>query len=362
MKKLSRREFLMNTGVASTIGAMSSITSLSGKKWEDIQVFNPPSIISSKTGQSRRDLVLQILDNSKIPSYIPSGFFMHFGVKGDAAVKAHRDYFRATGMDFVKIQFDEQGLSENKEIKTPEDWSRIPILPEKWFEPSLYLLKNLIKELKPEALIIQTLYSPFQMAKQAVPVETLIKHINIDAESVSRGIENITLSIMNFVLAAAKLGVDGFYTCTQGGETNRISDKQLFYRTIKSYDMILYKEVSELVPFNIMHICDYEGTYEDFEIKFRDYPGQVINVPLEADHRPLSLSQASAIFSRPVMGGLDRHGALSKGSVEDVRKAAIEVIKNAPPRFILGANCTVDNKTPIPNLKAAINAAHEFRG
>jgi uroporphyrinogen decarboxylase len=298
---------------------------------------------------------------SGTPDYIPAGFFMHFGVKGDAAVKAHSDYFRATGMDFVKIQFDEQGLPQNKEIMTPEDWARIPILTEKWFEPSLYLLKNLIKELKSEALIIQTLYSPFQMAKQAVPVETLLKHVSQDAESVSRGMENITLSIMNFVHAAVQMGVDGFYTCTQGGETNRIADRNLFNRTVKSYDMILYKEVSELVPFNILHICDYEGSYEGFESKFRDYPGEVVNVPLSADGKSLSLAQASAIFKRPVMGGLDRHGVLSKGSPDDAKKAAIEVLNNAPANFILGANCTVDNKIPIENLKAAIDAAHKFR-
>jgi uroporphyrinogen decarboxylase len=125
--------------------------------------------------------------------------------------------------------------------------------------------------------------------------------------------------------------------------------------------MILYKEVSELVPFNILHVCDYEGSYEEFEPKFRDYPGQVVNVPLEADSKLLSLSDASMIFNRPVMGGLDRHGVLSKGSPEEIKKAANEVLKNAPANFILGANCTVDNKIPITNLKAAINTAHEFR-
>jgi uroporphyrinogen decarboxylase len=360
MKKSSRREFLLNTGIVSA-GAISGIASLTGKNGESLPVRKPLAIIHSKTGQSKRDLVMQILDMSKAPTYIPSGFFMHFGVKGDAAVKAHSDYFRATGMDFVKIQFDEQGLPENREIKTPDDWARIPVLSEKWFEPSLYLLKNLIKELKTEALIIQTLYSPFQMAKQSVPVDIIIKHVNQDAESVSRGMENITLSIMNFVHAAVRLGVDGFYTCTQGGETNRVADRSLFNRTVKSFDMILYKDVSELAPFNIMHICDYEGTYEEFEPKFRDYPGQVVNVPLSADNKSLTLSQAYAIFKRPVMGGLDRHGIISKGSAEDVKKAAIQVLKNAPSNIILGANCTVDNKIPIENLRAAINAAHEFR-
>jgi len=358
MMNTSRRSFIKKAGLTS-VGSLAGLTAFGQNNLNENK--RSDSVLISKSTKSKRDLVMQVLDMSKTPDYVPAGFFMHFGVKGDAAVKAHADYFRATGMDFVKIQFDEQGLPENKEIKTPEDWARIPILSEKWFEPSLFLLKNLIKELKSEALIIQTLYSPFQMAKQAVPVDTLLKHVSQDAESVSRGMENITLSIMHFVNAAVKMGVDGFYTCTQGGETNRIADRNLFNRTVKNYDMILYKEVSELVPFNILHICDYEGSYEGFESKFRDYPGEVVNVPLSADGKTLTLIQASAIFKRPVMGGLDRHGILSTGSPDEVKKAVIEVLKNAPPNLILGANCTVDYKIPVENLKSAIKTAHEFR-
>ncbi len=315
----------------------------------------------AKPVKSKRDLMFEVLNMSATPAYIPAAFFMHFGVRGDAAVKAHLDYFRATGMDFVKIQLDEQQLPPNNQIKTPQDWAKIPILPEKWFEPSLYLLRSLIKEAKSEALIIQTLYSPYQMAKQAVPWEVLVEHVKQDAESVCRGMENITLSMWNFVQAAARLGVDGFYTCTQGGETNRIADRALFNRTIKAYDMLICKETSQLVPFNIMHICDYEGSYEGFVPRFQDYPGQVVNVPLAADGKPLSLRQAAGIFKRPVMGGLERLGVLSTGSPEEVKKATLAALKSAPANFILGADCTVSSKAPIENLRMAIRTAHEYR-
>jgi uroporphyrinogen decarboxylase len=82
--------------------------------------------------------------------------------------------------------------------------------------------------------------------------------------------ENITLSILNFINAAARAGVDGFYMCTQGGETNRIADLSNFYRVIKNFDMIIFKEAGQLVPFNIMHLCDYDGTYADFVSRFQD--------------------------------------------------------------------------------------------
>lgn len=188
-----------------------------------------------------------------------------------------------------------------------------------------------------------------------------MEHVNQDAELVCRGMENITLSLLNFVQAASRLGVDGFYMCSQGGETNRIANRALFNRTIKTYDMLLYKEASRLAPCNIMHLCDYDGAYEEFAQRFHDYPGQVVNVPLSADGKPLSLREAAQIFKRPVMGGIDRHGIVTTGTAEQVKQATLAVLKEAPANFILGADCTVNAKTPIENLQTAIRTAHEYR-
>ncbi len=349
-----RRNFIKSASLA-------SLGSLVGMKSAFSQQAPAARSRAAKPGKSKRDRMLEVLDMSARPGYIPAGFFMHFGVRGDAALKAHVDYFRATGMDFVKIQMDEQTYPKNDQVKTPRDWSKLPILPEAWFEPSLYLLKGLIKEAKSEALIIQTLYSPYQLAKQAVTWNVLVEHVRQDPDAVCRGMENITLSLIHFVQAARRVGVDGFYMCTQGGETNRVADRALFNQTIKSHDMMLYKEVSQLTSYNIMHICDFDGSYVDFIPRFHDYPGQVVNVPRSADGKSLSLRQAADIFRRPVMGGLDRLGIVSTGSADDAKKATLEVLQDAPANVILGADCTVSAKTPIENLRTAIRTAHEYR-
>jgi len=349
MTAFTRRNLIQGAAMASLGAPTASV------------VAQPARAQSAKRPKSKRELMQEVLHMEARPGYVPAAFFMHFGVKGDAAVKAHLDHFRGTGMDFVKIQFDEQTLPANDQIKTPRDWSKLPVYSEKWWEPSLYLLRRLIREAKSEALIIQTLFSPYQMAKQAVPWKVLVEHGRQDADAVCRGMENITLSLLHFAQAAARLGVDGFYTCTQGGETNRFADRALFNRTVKNYDMLLYKETAQLAPYNIMHICDYDGSYADFNPRFQDYPGQVVNVPLAADGKALSLRQAAGIFKRPVMGGLDRLGVLSTGSVEAVRKATLEVLKDVPANVILGADCTVSAKTPRENLRMAIRTAHESR-
>ena len=354
MKNSSRRNFLKSSSLG-TIGLMGA-----AKERNQTQTSPLKKPLNAKA-KSKRDLMEDVLQKGSKSDYVPAGFFMHFNKKGDEAVKAHMNYFKATQMDFVKIQFDGMSLPLNEQIKTAKDWYKQPIMPESFFEPILYVIKNLVKEAKSEAMIIQTLYSPYQMAKQAVPWELLVKHVKEDPEAVCRGMENVTLSILNFVQAAAKLGVDGFYTCAQGGETNRVADYQLFNRAIKSFDMLLYKEVSQLVPYNILHICDYDGEYEGFTPRFQDYPGQIVNIPLQADGKVLTLQKAAEIFDRPVMGGLDRHGVISTGTVDQVKKATLDVLKNAPNRVILSANCTVSNTTPIENLRAAIQTAHEFR-
>ncbi len=109
-----------------------------------------------------------------------------------------------------------------------------------------------------------------------------------------------------------------------------------------------------MVPYSILHVCDYDGSYEEFDLRFQDYPGQVVNVPLAADHKPLSLRQVADIFKRPIMGGLDRHGVLSTGRPDEVNRATLEVLGNAPANFILGANCTVDRKTSVENLRTCL--------
>lgn len=314
-------------------------------------------------GKSKRDLVLQVLDTSRPQTYIPAGFFMHFAPNrrlGDPAISDHLNYFRTTGMDFVKIQY-EQPHPKVAGVKSAADWAKIPVLPEEWFEPTLYVIRGLVKEAKAEALILPTLYSPYQMAKQAVAWSDLVKHVYEDPEAVSRGMENVLLSTLNFARAAVRAGVDGFYTCTQGGETNRIADRALFNRTIKAFDMLQHKQVAQLTSFNILHVCDYDGDYNEFTARFQDYSGHVVNTPLSADGRPLSLAQAADIFKRPVMGGLERKGILSTGTPGEVARAVKAVLKEAPSHLILSANCTVRTDIPIENLQSAIKTAHEFR-
>ena len=155
------------------------------------------------------------------------------------------------------------------------------------------------------------------------------------------------------------MGVDGFYHSTQGGESGRFSDPTLFAACVKPYDLVLMEEINRRCIFNILHICDYNGGYDDLT-PFLDYPGDVVSCPLLLGDRRLELQDVAHLFNRPVMGGLDRHGVLVDGNSTAIQEIVQQTLQTAPNRFILGADCTVPNAS-WDNLKAAIDTAHGWK-
>jgi uroporphyrinogen decarboxylase len=52
---------------------------------------------------------------------------------------------------------------------------------------------------------------------------------------------------------------------------------------------------------------------------------------------------------------------IAGGSQVEVKQAVEEVLKEAPERFILGADCTVPSDTRWDNLKLAVSIAHAYQ-
>lgn len=311
---------------------------------------------------SKRELVLDLLAPSAPQTTIPAAFFLHFDPAchfGQAAVDKHLEFFRTTGMDLVKIQY-ERNFPRLTTMHRPADWIGMPFYGLEFFEPQLKAVEGLVKAVRHEALVVVTLYSPFMCASHAVGEEIVLRHIRENPEPVRKGMEIVTESVMTFVKSCIRLGVDGFYHSTQGGETHRLADHTLFDTLVRPYDLALMKEAERSCIFNILHICDYVGEYDDLT-RFRDYPGHVVSCPLKVGGRRLPLAEAARMFDRPVMGGLDRLGVITTGTAAEVRAEVEATLRQAPERFILGADCTVPAETPWENLRTAVQAAHAWQ-
>lgn len=310
---------------------------------------------------NKRDLLFSLLSSSPSPT-IPAAFFLHFAPlyhRGQPAIEKHLEYFQATGMDFVKIQY-ELKFPTLANIEKPADWAKMPLYTEEFFAPQLDVAAGLVQRAGKEALVIMTLYSPFMCAGHAIGAERVVRHMQDDPQAVKTGMEIITASLMNFVQGCIARGIDGFYHSTQGGEADRFSTREPFLECIKPFDLILMNEINQRLPFNILHVCDYHSGYADLS-PFLDYPGHVVNASLKLGDRQLTPKEVSQLFRRPFMGGLDRHGVLVHGTPAEIRQAVDDVCAQAPDRFMLAADCTVPSEIDWANLRLAIDTAHAFR-
>lgn len=310
---------------------------------------------------NKRDTVLDVVHSQAPLAYVPAAFFMHFDAAahhGQAAIDQHLAFFRATGMDFVKIQY-EQTLSSAAPIRTPADWAHAPRCDAAFFADSIQVAEGLVKAVKGDALVIMTLYSPFMHAVQIAGAETLAAHLRENPDAVRAGLEIMTENVLTLARGCRQVGVDGFYISSQGGEAFRFPGIEIFQHFIKPTDLAVWDELQSCA-FNILHICDYAGPYADLT-PFLDYGGHVVNCSLKVGDQTFSPKDVAELFGRPFMGGLERLGVIATGSSDAIRQAAAGVLAEAPDRFILAADCTIPSATPWENVKTAIDTAHQYR-
>ena len=319
------------------------------------------SSVAQPQKPGKREALLS-LKSGPGPGYVPAAFFLHFDERehfGKPAVEKHLEYFRFTGMDFVKVQY-ERTFPAKPEIRTPADWKSMPRYGLDFYAPQLDVVEGLVKAAGHEALVLVTLYSPFMCAGHTVGRQVLVKHIEEAGEAVRKGLDAITESLLGFVRECRRLGVDGFYASTQGGEAGTFRDPGLFGRYVTPYDLRLMKEIDETCRFNILHVCDYEAPYADLA-PFVDYPGHVVTCSPRLATGAVSLRELARRFGRPIMGGMDRKGVIATGTDEEIRRAVTDVLRAAPDRFILGADCTVPGDARWEGLRTAIATAHAYR-
>jgi uroporphyrinogen decarboxylase len=328
---------------------------------------------------NRRELLLSLINEQNFFGYVPAAFFMHFDEAhklGQAAIEKHLEFFRYTGMDLVKIQY-EQVQPPGRHIRKPKDWARVPLYGDEFFEPTLRVVEGLVKAAGSEALVIMTLYSPFMWLCQYDRQADINAHFMENPEAVAGGLQIMTENVIKLAHGCMRAGVDGFYASTQGREAFRFTDPGIFLKYIKPTDLAVWEAIQDC-RFNILHVCDYEGGYANLD-DFLDYPGQVVNCSLVQETVPKVLPSelippnnpsgrsdvmtprdASLFFGRPFMGGMDRKGVIATGDKTAIHQAVESVLQQAPERFILAADCTVPAETPWENLKTAIEVAHGY--
>ncbi len=313
-------------------------------------------------GPNKREAVLKMLDPSVKQDYVPAGFFIHFDKNsriGDAAINKHLEFFNKTDMDIVKIQY-ESSFPVLSEIKEPADWKKMPLYGKEFYAEQLEVVEGLVKKMRDDAIVIVTLYSPFMCAGHTTSDDIITEHLKQDPESVKAGMEIITESLTYFARECLKIGVDGFYLCTQGAESGRFDNPEIFEKYIKYYDLALFNEIHDYCNFNILHICDHHGDYDNLET-FKDYPGHVVNCSQKIGSEIVPTEKLYETFNRPFMGGLKKRGIIVDGTKDQIEAKIKETLDNAPEKFMLGASCTLPGNIDWSNIRTSIDMAHKYK-
>jgi uroporphyrinogen decarboxylase len=305
------------------------------------------------------------MNGEKSLGYVPAAAFMHFDYSkfGGDEVKAHLAYRDYVDMDVVKVQYEAAFTQENIPEKAT-DWKNVKRLPKGFFDPPLAVVKGCVEGARERGVpCIATLYSAFMGAGHGCGDEVLAKHMVEAPDEVRKGLDIINEDVKLYIRECMKLGVDGFLASSQGGENNRPYPAESFREFIKPVDLDAMAVLDGL-PANILHVCDFEGQYDDFS-PFTDYPGKVVNCNLLLKDAPITTKQAQDLLGgeKVFMGGLDRKGILIQPNTEQAIIEQVErVIAEGPEPMIVAPQCTVGNAQTIwDNVKVAIGAAHGYR-
>ncbi len=294
----------------------------------------------------------------EIPDAVPASFWFHFPkdqAHGNAAVKAHLDYYQQADLDFLKIM-NEHRYRVETQIKNPSDWRKIKPVPLKseFYQAQLDEIKMITDGLGGDCLTVITIFNPFSSGKHASNY-LIDEHLRADPKSVNIGLQTIAESLAEFSAACLDAGADGIYFAAQGGEADRF-EEHIFTEVIKPNDLTALNAIKDKSDFNILHICQDKVRLH----LYSDYPGNIVNWAATAQHN-IPLQDGKKLFNRPILGGLDNRGVLVDGTPEDIRRAVHEVISSFGPRgLIIGADCTLPTEINIENIHAAVEAARSY--
>jgi uroporphyrinogen decarboxylase len=284
---------------------------------------------------------------------VPASFWFHFPAEqahGEASVKAHLDYYWASGVDYLKVM-NEHPYRTEVIFQTPADWRAVRPAPlsAPFYQAQLDEIKRIVDEIQGECLIVTTLFGPFASGNHASG-RKVMAHLKADPEPVSQGLGAIAESLAEFGVACVDAGAAGIYYSAQGGEEDRFTE-ETFERYIKPHDLTVLKAVEGHGEFHLLHIC---GNRIRLPL-YADYPSQAVNWAVTKDN--LGLKQGQELFERTVVGGMDDRGIMVDGSPEEIQTAVREVIAEFGTRgLMLGADCTLPTDIPVANIRVAVKA------
>lgn len=209
----------------------------------------------------------------------------------------------------------------------------------------LQALRELRKLLDDDVPVLQTIFSPFNVASSLMG-EFLATAMADHPHKLRQAMDVITEVTAAFAVASLEAGADGLFFATQMAQPEKATVQQ-FQEWGIPYDQRVLSAVRDHTSFLLLHI---HGDNIYFDMPVQNYPIDAVNWHTRIAGP--SLQEALTRFDGAVVGGLTEE-VLVRGEPDEVRAQAVDAVdRTGGRRIVVGAGCVTPIITPEPNIQA----------
>ncbi|MEW5977904.1 MAG: uroporphyrinogen decarboxylase family protein [Acidobacteriota bacterium] len=269
---------------------------------------------------------------------LPFTFWHHFGLQkepGERHAEATLEFYRKFDVDILKVMSDfPYPLPEGIErIEDPADWTRLEPLKNP-FPEQIKALKLIHREIKGQALFVETIFQSWTVAEKLSSKKTLQRLKDEDPQLLRRALRVISESQANHARLALEAGAAGVFLAVAASDA-MVLDRAEYSKLVRESDLIVLDAAKEKGELNILHV---HGNKPHFEELVR-YPVHVINYSVHGTG--MNMAATKMRFSGTLMGGLDET-TLTDPNQEQLRQqiqSAVQAMHKR--RLILAPGCSV---------------------
>lgn len=314
---------------------------------------------------NKKERVQAAIDKQPV-DHVPACFSLHFPREiafGDAAVKAHLDFYRQTDCDILKIM-NENLVPAIGEMNSPADWAKVPAYNRHspFMQQQLDMIKRILDEAG-DAYSLATIHDicastihPLEAKYGYEPVRRLfVEQMRTNKQPMLDARQRIADAMSDLAQACIEIGCNGVYYAALGAEKHFFTDEE-FAEAVEPFDRQILTAIREADGDIFLHICKNNLNMQ----RYRNYPDLCDVVNWGVYEVPFSLEEGRKLFpNATIMGGLaNRSGVMVDGTIEELQAAVRSLIADfGSTGFILGADCTLPTDIPVERIRAAVHAA-----
>jgi len=242
-------------------------------------------------------------------------------------------------------------------IKSTEDWGALEEfdVQDGVLGEMLRAVECIGEGLEGRVPFIQTVFSPLTICMK-IGGDRLLEDLRHEPEQVEEALKAISRTMAEFSRANVDAGASGLFFATQMATSDMMTE-EMYRHFGMQYDLPILKAVRKRAFINVVHI---HGMNIMFDLIARGYPADGLN--WHDKRTPPSLEEASKLFPRALLGGIDEIDTLMEGSEEDVEDMVKESVRSVSGRqLILAPGCVIPLAAPKTNLDTVIRTAKSYK-